>query len=331
MAEEYDMENELLHFLDVENFNETNACHEIHSEQPKCIAVSLEFVLNSISIGKLIGVSMIKWKHVLKMLTLFSIVKCISEELENRKRSYLVHKVNNLINPGTVLFFLDNPNFKIVHACGGYLGNLPECKLLYEAPFDSHTLHISVVEKHLLLYGHIFGTNICNTMFKVFCRVWVKCDKILAEENAKVKMAGHRERRFLERKINQYKELQSVYKQFKNHDVVSCLPWKKVFSSVMKKRGYSERRIRKTLEEAQKDHVNLRRLGQILLKDSYKDIMEEKSKIREIERNADKQWVTNFQEHRKKTVSDLAAIDNPYLNYFNSIKNKLLKKNMKKN
>ncbi|GIY25809.1 hypothetical protein CEXT_330501 [Caerostris extrusa] len=319
MAEEYDMENELLHFLDVENFNETNACHEIHSEQPKCIACCCTSFWNFL----------ISIQILLKKLLRNEEIRICS--FGSGSTSDVVHKVNNLINPGTVLFFLDNPNFKIVHACGGYLGNLPECKLLYEAPFDSHTLHISVVEKHLLLYGHIFGTNICNTMFKVFCRVWVKCDKILAEENAKVKMAGHRERRFLERKINQYKELQSVYKQFKNHDVVSCLPWKKVFSSVMKKRGYSERRIRKTLEEAQKDHVNLRRLGQILLKDSYKDIMEEKSKIREIERNADKQWVTNFQEHRKKTVSDLAAIDNPYLNYFNSIKNKLLKKNMKKN
>ncbi|GIY09696.1 hypothetical protein CDAR_266771 [Caerostris darwini] len=62
MTEEYDMENELLHFLDVENFNETNACHEMHSEQPKCIAVSLELCeLYYQAIGKLIGYRHIKY------------------------------------------------------------------------------------------------------------------------------------------------------------------------------------------------------------------------------------------------------------------------------
>ncbi|GIY09702.1 uncharacterized protein CDAR_266801 [Caerostris darwini] len=459
LTEKYDMENELLHFLDVENFNETNACHEMHSEQPKYIAMSLELcelyhqavceligygcinyirqylyhlrsvanrwcqfkkdsyissqlkcntlyyriayiyrnstclssavahyfgivlsqhtnivkkllqnkeiricsvgggstsdvvglikVLESIfNVTGNVHVSIIdadkKWqnvcikvlkglrgfrnsickidfieadltegfndevKHAIENAHIVSLVKFVSE-LENRKRSHLFHKVNSLINSGTILFFLDNPDFKIVEACGGYLGNLPECKLLYEAPFDSHTLHVSVVEKQLLLYDYIFGTNICNTMCKVFCRVWVKCDKILAEENARVKEAGHREQRFLERKLNQHEELELVYNQFKNHDVVTCLPWKFFFSRAMKTRGFSERRIQETLEEVQMDHLKLRRLGQFLLKNSYKDLMKEESKIKDIERNINKQWVTNFHESRKKTASVLAA------------------------
>ncbi|GIY32464.1 hypothetical protein CDAR_554161 [Caerostris darwini] len=458
MAEEYDMENELLHFLDVKNFNETNACHEMHSEQPECIAVSLELCeLYYQAVRKLIGYGHIKylkryfyhlssvtnsWCQFKKDCSLFNQLRCntlyyriayiyknstclssavahyfgivlsqhtnivtellqrdeiricsfgrgstsdivglikvlesifnVTElnvhvsiidcdkkwqnacitvlqglkcfrnsickiefikadlslpfnskviyaienahivsmvkffsDLEKKVFKSLFQEVHSLINPGSVLFFLDFPDFNIVNACGRYLADLPGYKLLYEAPFDSYTLHISVVEKHLLYYIEKFGTNICNTMFKAFCRVWVKCDNILADENIKMETVGFEER-VLRKKI---KKFESYCNKFQNLSdkmkINSYLPWKEYFSAELKKRRYSERKIQKALEEAQKNHVELRRLGKLLLIDPYENLIEEKRKIRDKKRNDMTEWITNFHESREKAVSYL--------------------------
>ncbi|GIY09704.1 uncharacterized protein CDAR_266811 [Caerostris darwini] len=237
--------------------------------------------------------------HIVSMVKFFS-------DPEMEIPECLFQEVHNHINPGSVLFFLDTPYLNIIEACGGILGDLPEYQLLYEAPFDSYTLHISVVEKHLLLYGHIFGTNICNTMFKTFCRIWVKYDSILAVENIKMKTVGFEER-VLRRKIEKFK---SFYKQFRNLSnkvkIYSYLPWKEYFSVELKKRGYSEKKIQKALDKAQKDHAKLRRLGKLLLIKPYENLMEERIKKQDIRKDSAK-WRTNFYESREKAVSDLQA------------------------
>ncbi|GIY32463.1 uncharacterized protein CDAR_554151 [Caerostris darwini] len=232
-----------------------------------------------------------------------SMVKFFSD-LEIKIPEFLFQEVHSLINPGSVLFFLDTPDSVIVKACGGSLGDLPEYELLYEAPFDSYTLHISVVEKHLLLYGHIFGTNICNTMFKAICRVWVKYDNILAVKNIKMETVEFEEI-VLFKKIKKFK---SFYDQFQNLSgeikINSYRPWKEYFSVELEKKGYSEKQIQKALDKAQKDHAKLRRLGELLLIKPYENLIEEIIKEQDIRKDSAKWW-TNFHESRKKAVSDL--------------------------
>ncbi|GIX84310.1 hypothetical protein CEXT_767841 [Caerostris extrusa] len=329
MAEEYDMENELFHFLDVKNFNEINACYDMHS--CKCIAVSLELCeLYYQAVRKLIGYGHIKyvkryfyhlrsvannWCQFKKDCYIFSELKCntlyyriayiyknstclssavahyfgivlsqhtniVTELLQrdeirissfgsgstsdivgllkvlesifnvtelnvhvsiidcdkkwqnacitiqqglkcfrnsickiefieadlslpfNSKVIYAIEnahivsmfqEVHSLINPGSVLFLLDFPDFNIVKACGRYLGDLPGYKLLYEAPFDSYTLHISVVEKHFFTILKNLAPTYATQCLKAFCRVWVKCDNILADENIKMETVGFEE------------------------------------------------------------------------------------------------------------------------------------------
>ncbi|GIX94271.1 uncharacterized protein CEXT_344971 [Caerostris extrusa] len=192
--------------------------------------------------------------HIVSMVKFFS-------DLEIKIYESLFQEVHSLINPGSVLFLLDFAASNIVKACGGSLGDLPEYELLYEAPFDSYTLHISVVEKHLLLYGHMFGTNICNTMFKAFCRVWVKYDNILAVENIKMETVGFEER-VLRKKIKKFK---SFCDQFQNLSgeikINSYQPWKEYFSVELEKKGYREKQIQKGIRQSTERSCKVEKIG----------------------------------------------------------------------
>ncbi|GIX94269.1 uncharacterized protein CEXT_344972 [Caerostris extrusa] len=327
MVEKNDMENEHLNvealrtqILDVKNFIEINASHEMHL--CKCIAVSLELCeLYHQAIRELIGYHPIeyvkryfnnlksvtnRWCQFKEDCSLFNKLRCnthyyriayiyrnstclssavahyfgiflsqhtnIVTELLHRDEiricsvgggstSDVFQEVHSLINPGSVLFLLDFAASNIVKACGGSLGDLPEYELLYEAPFDSYTLHISVVEKHLLLYGHMFGTNICNTMFKAFCRVWVKYDNILAVENIKMETVGFEER-VLRKKIKKFK---SFCDQFQNLSgeikINSYQPWKEYFSVELEKKGYREKQIQKGIRQSTERSCKVEKIG----------------------------------------------------------------------
>ncbi|KAG8198776.1 hypothetical protein JTE90_007086 [Oedothorax gibbosus] len=76
----------------------------------------------------------------------------------------------------SLLFFLDRSQYDVIKSCGGVQGYLPNFCLVYEEAYDFYNLHLAAVETNYHLYEKHFGANVCNTCFKVFCRVWIKSE-----------------------------------------------------------------------------------------------------------------------------------------------------------
>lgn len=95
----------------------------------------------------------------------------------------MFQEISEIMNPGSLLFFLDRPNSDMVKSCGGISGDIQNFELVYEEIYDFFNLHPAAIEKNYYLYEKHFGANVCNTCFKVFCRSWIRseCERNLVE------------------------------------------------------------------------------------------------------------------------------------------------------
>ncbi|KAF8774842.1 hypothetical protein HNY73_017353 [Argiope bruennichi] len=57
---------------------------------------------------------------------------------------------------------------------GNRKGEIPGYDLFYEAACDLHMLSVAAVVRHFQLYYMYLGSNLCNTVLKLFCRIWMK-------------------------------------------------------------------------------------------------------------------------------------------------------------
>ncbi|KAF8773876.1 hypothetical protein HNY73_016488 [Argiope bruennichi] len=299
----------ILHSL--ENFNKEKWKIEFVALDPSSLTISPKVAA---AIKEADFVSLLKFLNQLE-----------DQDIEFKRK--LFQNLHHLISPGSVLFLMDHATIKVMKVFNGYLGRLHGHRLLFDVPCRLHVLQLATVERHYQLYSkHLMSSGICNTSFKLFCRAWVRTNEtflhtgsLVESFDPKIKKA---ERRLEDKKAWQG-QLRLLCRQLSNNKISKdMVSWRDCFVIEMKNQGCSSKRIRRTLNAAEKDLVLRKIYAKQLMFAAYQDFLEEAHEIRDARKESDEALKD---EKRKDFYKMRSRADFEYKTYESCVK-KLLRR-----
>ncbi|PRD22562.1 UNVERIFIED_CONTAM: hypothetical protein NCL1_48804 [Trichonephila clavipes] len=225
-------------------------------------------------------------QEMIKTADIVSMVMFLSEVKDATKQQKILPMVRKLMQPGSILFFVDYSKPSLITALEYNSVDLSKYNLLYKSTSELHTLDESVLDRVFRLYYDKFHLSQFCTHITVTTRVWRRSSGLDAQNIAnlicqKEKLA-EMEKNLAKNKIliqKVTKEIQLLQK----YRIESIKYWIIIFNNEKKERWWNKKQIRKIIRP-EEDFINIElQKKRSLLETLKKDIGIEEQKLKNLQ------------------------------------------------